>query len=208
MTTIEIAGTLNEQAPQDVVDATENNPLKPQDVVELREFKRGCGYRKKGGTYMVAFDPQELPAEGLPFTLDICPCCSAGIKFTRGFTWIQPRLLFNDETLPERAGLIWIGGKFYPTPKHFADEAKVLGVSRRIATVPRGLVLGETMIYLAHKKAIPTEDKPKSGIFAYFKPTKLQYIVKDTDTDADLLAKQKRGIETVSVQPADAMFEA
>jgi hypothetical protein len=199
---IEIGGAIatNEQ----IVTTSELMPLAP--VIALKEFKRGCGYRKKGGTYMVDLSPQEVPTEGFPFELSVCPCCNAGIKFSRGFQWIQPRLLFGDESLPERAGLIWIGGKFYSTPKHFIDEARTLGVSRRIATVPRGLVLGETKIYLAHLSAFPNALPSKAGVFASFVPTKLQYVVKDDDTDAKLYAVQKRGIEAITVTPADSMF--
>jgi hypothetical protein len=199
---IEIGGAIatNEQ----IETTSELMPLAP--VIAYKEFKRGCGYRKSGGTYMVDLTPQEVPTEGFPLELSVCPCCNAGIKFSRGFQWIQPRLLFGDESLPERAGLIWIGGKFYPTPKHFVDEARTLGVSRRIATVPRGLVIGETRIYLAHLNAFANSIPTKAGVFAYFVPTKLQYVVHPDDTEAKLYSTQKRGIETISVTPADVMF--
>lgn len=33
-------------------------------------------------------------------------------------------------------------------------EVKMMGVSRRLPAVPRGFVLGETQLYLAHRKAV------------------------------------------------------
>jgi hypothetical protein len=45
---------------------------------------------------------------------------------------------------------MWVGGQYYPTIKHFVDEAKNLGVSKRIPRIPDDLVLGESRIYFAH----------------------------------------------------------
>jgi len=68
------------------------------------ETKRGCGYRTPGaarvGIYLVG--PSTLTVcERLPFPLTICPCCGHGIRFSRGFTWIDPIRLF-DPTLEPR----------------------------------------------------------------------------------------------------------
>lgn len=63
-----------------------------------REKRRGCGYRKPSksgvGIYLVA-DGLSAPCGLLPFLLEICPCCGGGIKATRGWTWIEPSLLFG-----------------------------------------------------------------------------------------------------------------
>lgn len=56
------------------------------------EAKRGCGYRRTGGIYMVSSGLGE-PCHKLPIPLDVCPCCHGGIKPTRGFTWVGPTLV-------------------------------------------------------------------------------------------------------------------
>lgn len=53
------------------------------------EAKRGCGYRKVGGLYLVGEGPSE-PCDRLPIILGVCPVCGQGIKFTRGVTWLRP----------------------------------------------------------------------------------------------------------------------
>ena len=142
------------------------------------EGARGCGYRKPGGLYLVSGGLSE-PCPKLPIELHACPACGQGVKQARGFTWILPDPLLDpgahgspehDSVCPlgatytaehwahgERAGLIWVGAKFYPTPGDFMREANTMGVSRRISQVPRDLSIGETWIALAHPKAIPGE---------------------------------------------------
>lgn len=110
----------------------------------------------------------------------------------------------------DRAGLIWIGEAFYKTPEAFTAEAALMGVSRRIVAVPRGFVVGETYVYLGHRKAIHTirevgeagaENVTLPGIITLFKPTAIEYILRPgEEDDADLLdSLEKRGIEAVKV---------
>lgn len=72
-------------------------------VVISHEGERECGFRSSGaggvGIYLMGEGVFE-PCERLPFPLDICPCCGAGIKFSRSFTWINPISLFAPETEP------------------------------------------------------------------------------------------------------------
>ena len=145
------------------------------------EGARGCGYRAVGGLYLMG-GGKMVDCGRLPQALVICPTCSHGIKPTRGWTWIEPGPLFglarmemieDDQFaaivdcgsefcsscpagggLPERAGLLWIGGQFYATPADFNREANSLGVSRRITAIPKDLVLGETWVFVAHREAI------------------------------------------------------
>lgn len=136
------------------------------------EAKRGCGYRKIGGLYLVS-GPGGLPCDRLPIPLTVCPVCSHGFKQTRGFTWVDvnglvggvhrdckdefPCPLCMATSEMGKAGLLWIGTQFYKSPAEFNKEAAELGVSRRISAVPRGFKVGETWILLAHPKTIQAD---------------------------------------------------
>lgn len=132
------------------------------------EAKRNCGYRKVGGLYLcgggMAIDCHRLPME-----VHACPVCSSGIKYSRGFMWLDAQKFFGKCTSPHdmpchkiscavcfppigKHGLMWIGKKFY-TPADFTSEAIELGVSKRISAIPRNFKLGETWIYLSHLEA-------------------------------------------------------
>jgi hypothetical protein len=141
------------------------------------EAKRGCGYRKVGGLYLVA-KGLGTPCDRLPLPLHVCPTCGNGIKQIRGFQWIEAALLSAqpkvckgrsdgscltcpvcspNETLTApagKAGLLWIGEAHYATPTDWEQEANRLGVSRRISALPDGLVFGQTWVMVAHPKAI------------------------------------------------------
>jgi len=146
------------------------------------EKKRGCGYRKVGGLYMVSGNLGR-PCGRLPLELHVCPVCTAGIKQTRGWQWVKPAQLLADAkpcselgkvttldvvmdrscvscpagnlaALGEKCGLIWVGGTFYPEADDFMREAASMGVSRRIPAVPKDFKLGETWVLVAHPKAV------------------------------------------------------
>lgn len=213
------------------------------------EPRRGCGYRKVGGLYMVC-DGAGFSCQKLPQNLHICPVCGNGIKFSRGYTWVDPIALlgghcgdttcvFAKEVAPKvvsddgktihqfgevhiwpdcpfnqrRAGLLWVGARFY-TPESFAYEANELGISKRVNSIPRGFVLGETWIFLAHKKAgrkelckmmknnscqvdksfCSGEDKDcphfvpvikeVPAVFYAFKPNRFELLIRQSDFDA------------------------
>jgi hypothetical protein len=140
------------------------------------EGKRGCGYRQPGGKYLVSGGTL-APCDRLPVELELCPTCHAGIKVSRSWTWIDADAVLAETPCEKReqscafcflcspkdgrigkAGLLWIGEKFYPTPGDWLREAATMGVSRRIPAVPHGFKLGETIILVAHRKAIPSVD--------------------------------------------------
>lgn len=143
------------------------------DVPVLTEAKRGCGFRKGGGTYLVTEAKPMQPCGKLPIPLDVCPTCSRGIKPSRGWTWVDAQVLcerrkcaegdikcvwcpLHDSFLAEnrRMGLLWIGQKFYDTPLDWMEEARKMGVSRRISTVPRDFHVGKTWVLVAHREVI------------------------------------------------------
>lgn len=82
-----------------------------------------------------------------------------------------------------------------------------MGLSRRITAIPRDFKLGETWVCLAHRKTIleppvvGQEVKYKPGIFHVFRPSRIEYCVKEGDTEEALEAKEKRGITLVKVVP-------
>ena len=198
------------------------------------EAKRGCGFRKIGGLYLMG-GGIGLPCDRLPYELTVCPCCNQGVKKARGFTWIDVAKFFQgphfskskhilNETStgpadvlcgcategcplclkPEilgKAGLLWIGEKFYKTPAQFLKEGVELGFSRRIKAVPQGFKIGETWVLLAHRNALDAPElapKGKPGIFYVWLPTKLELIFKESERGSEAVAAaEKRGITPV-----------
>jgi len=207
------------------------------DIQVRYDRVRGCGWRRPG--LYLRSDGLAAPCGALPIPLSRCPCCGNGIKPTRGWTWIDvggvlapavamckgppatnPDRFGNPpicgwcavRRISGRHGLLWVGGKFYPRPADFTREAIEQGVSRRIAQVPKDLVLGETWVFLAHREAIPpkvTEALPDGpdllakwtpGIFHVFRPSAIEYVVKGTETEDELERLVKRGITPVRVE--------
>ena len=202
------------------------------------EKKRGCGFRKVGGQYLVG-GGAGIPCDRLPFELTVCPCCSAGFKPALGFTWMDVGKLFGGPhtqayqircdcgvvcplcSAPEKigkAGLLWIGEKFYKTPGAFLAEGVEMGFSRRIKSIPHGFKVGETYVMLAHKNVIRTKSSDhgilvpetgeaiayKPGIFYFWLPTRVELIFKESDRGSEAVqAAEKRGITAVFVPDDD-----
>ncbi len=177
----------------------------------MSEQKRGCGYRKINGLYMVG-EGLSLDCKQLPYILEICPCCSAGIKQSMGFTWVQPNLMFpkakdcfciiKDCPLKQdtKAGLLWVGNKFY-NPQSFIEEAYKMGISKRIGAVPRNFQIGKTWVFLGHPKAGFKDNHNVPAIFYVFKPSRIEKIVTEMDfKDTEKMDKlRKQGITPVPV---------
>ena len=214
------------------------------------EAARGCGYRKPGGLYLVSGKLTQ-PCGKLPIPLHVCSTCGGGIKPQRAWQTIKPRLLFSGAEcrldvvfggtnpsvraqcatcplgglMPEKGGLLWIGGAFYKTPEDFMREARVQGISRRIPTIPKDLEVGKTVVYLAHR-AVPLGARPcdehrqawsspgkpdckdclnvKPAVFSAFVPTAVEYVVKGTETEDELERMEKRGLSLVKVERQQA----
>ncbi len=186
------------------------------------EPKRGCGYRKVGGLYLCGSGIQ-VECDRLPFPIEYCPTCGAGIKFTRGFTWIDwdEFVGYHEDCKdeysmcymcapnihPQPYGLLWVGESFY-SPESFIKEAIEMGVSKRIPFIPKELKLGETVVLLAHKKAITTPSFEGvgeiPGVFYAFKPQAIEMLVYEAElTDEKEEKLEKRGITPISVPDND-----
>jgi hypothetical protein len=151
----------------------------------VSEKKRGCGYRKIGGLYLVSDPGYRLRCDGLPLDLEPCGCCGFVPPFSRNLQRLQPEYISQAERIKHERdnagvgdcscpdmcplcnpeawkaqdatyGLMFVGKQSY-TPESFTKEAFSMGVSKRIPEIPSWLKLGETWILLAHQK-VPKEE--------------------------------------------------
>jgi hypothetical protein len=196
------------------------------NIRESREPRRGCGYRKGGGYYLIGGTAWAACGK-LPYPLKPCPHCGQGLKFHRGFGWFNPRQFIDPracasqlstldcrtcpmgDAMPERAGIMWVGTKFY-TPETFISESIKMGLSKRLPTIPRELLkgMGQVRLYLAHPKACVGEDgKPAPGIFSSFVPTRVEYVVKGSESELELGRIESRGVDLVKVVRVDDQGE-
>jgi hypothetical protein len=115
----------------------------------------------------------------------------------------------------EKHALLWVGESFYKTPSDFIDESVRQGISKRIAAVPRGFKVGETIVLLAHKKAITSTvynsesdsfDKVGiAGIITCFIPSRIEKLIWKSEADSETIERlQKQGITPVIVPDGDA----
>jgi len=169
------------------------------NVIISHEGKRGCGYRTPGaggvGIYLVG-DGVFDPCARIPYPLTVCPCCGEGVRQGMGLTWINPSKLFAPELFPtcpkkackcfmnttiDRAGLMWVGVKYYPTTTSFSSECADMGISKKIGAVPHNFKFGKDVIYLAHPRAITDYTKPDDpyvpGVFMVFRPTGVDLVI-------------------------------
>lgn len=210
-----------------------------------QEAKRGCGFRKVGGLYLCG-DYKVIPCDRLPYPLICCPTCGSGIKLSRAFVEINPAALFGQhegcqdvhqpcfvcQPNDDLAYIMTVGDKYY-TPVEFVEEARMIGISKRIPFIPKSLVIGETVIFLAHPKAcIDTRyevlqevaaliDQPATlqprlvdaeevkripGIFTAFIPQRIEMPVWESEykhNKKDMDALRKRGITPVPIKDGD-----
>lgn len=191
------------------------------------EAKRGCGYRKVGGIYLMG-GLLSAPCDRLPLPLPVCETCGQGIKLTRSFTSFNAYKLLKihkdckDEVLPclvctppdREAFLMPVGNRHY-TPQSFVEEAKTVGVCKRVPYIPKGMKIDETVVYLAHAKVMPTEEKDdkgnqifEPGIFTAFIPQGVERLVWQSELKGkkgEELKKtlKKRGITPVAIPDGD-----
>lgn len=89
--------------------------------------------------------------------------------------------------------LIWVGKEHY-SPESFIEEAKRMGVCRRVPFAPLGIIPDVSFVFLAHRDAIKTEDGTEPGIFACYTVGSMMFVIKPGTEVNDELAV--RGIDT------------
>jgi len=206
------------------------------------EPKRGCGFRQVGKLYLIG-DGIEYICPSLPLSLDPCVICGYAPAQYRDFMWV-PKAYFKDlkmhnptgqACLPncpicypdssndhEKYGLMWVGRKYY-TPESFIAEDKSVGICKAIKQVPKGLVLGESWVLLAHPQAISgfrdREDQETSimlmtgeqgddetippstpGVFYAFIPTRIEVLLYKSQAFSDRISEiEAKGITPIIV---------
>jgi hypothetical protein len=114
----------------------------------------------------------------------------------------------------EVAYLLGVGEQSYKLPGDFMEEAVRLGVSKRIAQIPKKLEVGKTWIYLVHRKALMVPDensgemKPQLAVFSAFRPQRIEKCMWKSQAAA-LNDKEKkelewRGVTIVEFEDGDA----
>lgn len=187
------------------------------------ELRRGCGYRKVGGLYLVG-EGLSIVCERLPFNLHICPVCNEGIRVTRSYRWIDGSRFLGKNCEKNcschsincpicnsndigKCLVMGVGDKFY-TPEKFIKEAQSMGVSKRIQAIPQGFEMCKTWILLTHSKAgtILENDEVKSvpAVFYAFKPQRIEKLMKKSDINEEIKKDfDKKGITIIEVPDDD-----
>jgi hypothetical protein len=115
--------------------------------------------------------------------------------------------------LGEEIALMWVGKRFYPTSASFTKEALQLGVSKRIASIPKKLVLGESWVYLAHpegatrmvsgddctceERSFIEHAEFRPAVVFVFRPTRIEMPMPKSTTEDKLKSLEKRGITPI-----------
>ena len=116
----------------------------------IGEGRRGCGYRIPNGLYLKV----ETSEYGKPlehFVID--PPIPYKHEFTR-----SPRFVWNKRTNAFDV-IMWVGEKFYPMPWDFLEEARWIGISKRIPkNIDFSKISSNSRLILVHKNVIPKFD--------------------------------------------------
>lgn len=195
------------------------------------EAKRGCGFRKVGGLYLMG-EGLAMPCPALPFRLNPCSTCGHVLKAARAIAFkpkgaIMPSMMCEAHgcvacplaAMPpdQPCGLQAVSQKFY-TPQSFRAESESLGVSRRISAIPRELEIGKTWVFLAYSQH-KTATLPPDGagfqqvvpddyqeVFYAFRPSRIELVVSPSwkAAHAEQVAyHEKKGVVLVEVPDDD-----
>ena len=192
------------------------------------EPERVCGYRQVGGLYMVC-PGKTYYCDRLPLRIPECPYCGEHPRFTRGIAKIYPKGLWGWHSGDDPRGctdkktcnvcypgnkayLMWMGKDY--TLDALYNEAKKLGISKRIPRVPHDFEMGDE-VWLAKKGYItdPNDKRVKyDAVVMTFVPTAIEYLAeskkkytKKEETKMQELADQGVHIVYVKRTPENAV---
>ena len=78
--------------------------------------------------------------------------------------------------------LMWVGYEHYPTIGAFVDEAKRLGLSKRIGRLPQGVEIGKSRLFFAHDEGCPPE---ASVVFGHALISGIEVLARDEDESSE-----------------------
>ena len=190
-------------------------------VLRMARVDRGCGTRKKGGTYLFCDLQNVAPCPSLPIKLpDRCPTCGEELEQFRGIKVVNPQKYFvvpqkvitkcpGGTCLacypPEIGAVMWVGKKYYSAAS-FTSEALRMGISKRIAKIPKGLKVSDP-IYFVHPEAFPPEAgkvRGEPGIFLAARVSAYHRIIDETQEKDEAFIKELEGLGITPVIEFDA----
>lgn len=146
----------------------------------------GCGFRQTRGYQWI--NGETLAASQVCDHADLAHCVNCLLE-------VRPALPSLSRSL-----LIWIGRQYYPRPDDWISEAAQMGISRRLARLPRHFEPGRTRVFAAHPEAIVNPDGSFTpGVVHVFRP-RVEYVVRDDETYDQIERLVKRGILPVRVE--------
>lgn len=197
------------------------------------EARRGCGYRKVGGLYLVGAG-LGASCDRLPLPIVPCATCGEEPRFHRSIARINParlwgghlvepdarpchdQMLLADDPIcatPQMSYLMWVGTEY--TPESFTYEAQTLGtVSKRISFLPDEFEPGANWVFLAYLHLIPPVGRSfsmipaqrrgyKPGVFYAFRPQRVEKIITQSQAQSGEAEKLKAQGITPIVVPDD-----
>lgn len=162
-------------------------------------FIRGFKWISKQYISKLSYTAHEYSIHGNVFSgMDKCIC--------------RPRcpICHFDNNDLSKYGLMWVGERHY-TPHSFIREAELMGVSKKIAKLPKDIVFGKTWIVLAHKKVpiyngvrfgeLNADPKRVPAIFSAFIPRRVEMLIFKKDATLEKLEQlRKQGITPVVIK--------
>ena len=193
------------------------------------EEPRLCGFRKVGALYLCG-KGHKVSCDRLPYELIVCPVCGEGVKFSRGFRWLDwsqyadnhgkecicpsmhgvPCPICQPGAFSQPYCLLWVGEQYY-TMEEFIMEAHSMGVSKRIPQVPRNLKLGVTWSLIAHVSACGKRQEQQDdgttktigipGVFYVFRPSRVEMLIWKYHATTEKIEELKRRHVTPIIVP-------
>jgi hypothetical protein len=199
-------------------------------IVSTRiEKKRLNGYRQPGELYLVGkmagFQCCKIPIELSDTDIPKKGIVPVPSSFIAGMCTGPIEHCVDQRMQGTTAGMMWVHDKNYPSAAHFFQECRTRPVEMHIRKLHCGIKPGESWILLAHRKAIVDYGNGgcmgwidehgqahsdviyKPGIFAMFKVEKIEFLVGDGTTNAELKKMQDAGIEIVNILHDETMDE-